>query len=114
AHERNASILEYNDENSLACVIGMVFYSARNKYRIVRELPSGKGFADMVFVPWRNVNLPAVVVELKWKQDAKTAISQIRERHYPDSLKEYTGEVILCGINYDPKSKAHSCIIDRV
>ena len=114
AHERNASILEYNDENSLACVIGMAFYSARNKYKIVRELPSGKGFADLVFVPWRNVNLPAIVVELKWKQDAKTAISQIRERNYPDSLKEYMDEVILCGINYDPKSKVHSCIIDRI
>ena len=114
AHERNASILEYNDENSLACVIGLAFYSARNKYKIVRELTSGKGFADLVFVPWRNVNLPAIVVELKWKQDAKTAINQIRERHYPDSLKEYAGDVILCGISYDTKSKVHSCIIDRV
>ncbi|MCF0223709.1 MAG: hypothetical protein HUK20_05520 [Fibrobacter sp.] len=65
AHEKNASILEYNDENSLACVIGMAFYSARNKYKIIRELPTGKGFADMVFLPWRNVNLPAIVVELK-------------------------------------------------
>ena len=114
AHERNASILEYNDENSLACVIGMAFYSARNKYKIIRELPTGKGFADMVFIPWHNVNLPAIVVELKWKQDARTAISQIRERNYPASLKEYAGEVILCGINYDPKSKEHTCMIEKV
>ncbi|MCF0183578.1 MAG: AAA family ATPase [Bacteroidaceae bacterium] len=114
AHESNASILAYNDENSLASVIGMAFYSARSKYKIIRELPTGKGFADMVFVPWRNVSLPAIVVELKWKQDAKTALGQIRERNYPDSLKEYAGEVILCGINYDPKSKAHTCVIERI
>ena len=114
AHERNASILEYNDENSLACVIGMAFYSARNKYKIIRELPTGKGFADMIFVPWRNVNLPAIVIELKWKQDAKTALDQIRERNYPSSLKEYVGDIILCGINYDPKSKEHTCVIERI
>ncbi|MCF0186406.1 MAG: AAA family ATPase [Bacteroidaceae bacterium] len=114
AHERNASILEYNDENSLACVIGMAFYAARNKYKIIREMPTGKGFADLVFVPWRNVNLPAIVVELKWKQDAKTALDQIRERDYPTSLKEYAGEVIICGISYDKKSKVHSCIIDQI
>ncbi|MCF0200602.1 MAG: AAA family ATPase [Bacteroidales bacterium] len=114
AHENNASILKYNDENALACVIGMAFYAARNRYRIIRELPTGKGFADMVLVPWRNVELPAIVVELKWKHDAQTALDQIRERNYPDSLKEYVGEVVLCGINYDPQSKEHTCSIERV
>ncbi|MCF0179056.1 MAG: AAA family ATPase, partial [Bacteroidales bacterium] len=113
-HEESTSILKYNDENSLACVINLAFYSARNKYKIIRELPTGKGFADIVFLPWRNVDYPAIVVELKWKQDAQTALNQIRERNYPASLKEYEGEVILCGINYDTKSKEHSCIIEKV
>ncbi|MCF0182705.1 MAG: AAA family ATPase, partial [Bacteroidaceae bacterium] len=57
AHERNASILKYNDENALACVITLALYTARNKYKIVREMPTGRGFADMVFIPWHNVNL---------------------------------------------------------
>ncbi|MCF0178837.1 MAG: AAA family ATPase [Bacteroidales bacterium] len=113
-HEDSTSVLQYNNENALSCVINLAFYSARNKYKIVRELPSGKGFADVVLIPWRNVNLPAIVVELKWKQDAQTALNQIRERNYPASLKEYIGEVILCGINYDPKSKNHSCVIEKI
>ena len=114
AHERNASILKYNDENSLACALGLALYTARNKYRIVREMPTGRGFADMVFIPWHNVNLPAIVVELKWKQSAQTALDQIRERHYPESMKDYTGEVILCGVNYDKETKVHTCVIERV
>ena len=114
AHERNTSILKYNDENALACVINLALYTARNKYRIVREMPTGRGFADMVFIPWHNVNLPAIVVELKWKQSAQTALDQIRERHYPESMKDYTGEVILCGVNYDKETKVHTCVIERV
>ena len=114
AHERNASILKYNDENALACVINLALYTARNKYRIVREMPTGRGFADMVFVPWHNVNLPAIVVELKWKQSAQTALDQIRERHYPESMKDYVGEVILCGVNYDKETKVHTCVIERI
>ena len=114
AHERNASILKYNDENALACVINLAFYTARNKYKIIREMPAGRGFADMVFIPWHNVNLPAIVVELKWKQSVPTALDQIRERRYPESMRDYTGEVILCGINYDKETKVHTCVIERV
>ena len=114
AHERNTSILKYNDENALACVINLALYTARNKYRIVREMPTGRGFADMVFIPWHNVNLPAIVVELKWKQSAQTALDQIRERHYPESMRDYTGEVILCGVNYDKETKVHTCVIERI
>ena len=114
AHERNTSILKYNDENALACVINLALYTARNKYKIIREMPAGRGFADMVFIPWPNVNLPAIVVELKWKQSAQTALDQIRERHYPESMRDYTGELILCGVNYDKETKEHTCVIERV
>ena len=113
-HEESTSILKYNDENALSCVINLAFYSARSKYKIVREMPTGRGFADMVFVPWRNVDLPAIVVELKWKQTAQTALDQIRERHYPESMKDYTGEVILCGITYEKNEKEHTCKIERI
>ncbi|MCF0197262.1 MAG: AAA family ATPase [Bacteroidaceae bacterium] len=109
-HEECASILRYNNENALACVINLAFYAARSKYETFRELPAGRGFADIVFVPWRDVSLPAIVVELKWRQDAETALQQIRERHYPESLKEYVGEVILCGISYDLKTREHACV----
>lgn len=113
AHQENTSILQYNSENSLACVITIAYYTARKKYIMHRELATGKGFADIVFLPRRNVGLPAIVVELKHNQPADTAIAQIKEKRYPDKIAEYTGEMLLVGISYDD-SKGHSCVIERV
>lgn len=75
------------------------------------ELPSGKGFADVVYLPKRNSDKPALVVELKWNKSAKGAISQIKERQYADWLEEYTGNIHLVRINYD-KKKGHTCLIE--
>lgn len=113
-HEQNTSVLQYNDENSLACVLSLAFYTARNRYQIIRELPVGRGFADIVLVPKRNVEFPAIVLELKHDKDAETAISQIKRRDYGIALKDYFGEIILVGINYDRTSKKHSCVIERI
>lgn len=113
-HEQNTSVLQYNNENSLACVLSLAFYAARANYRIIRELPTGKGFADIVLIPHRDVDSPAIVLELKYNLDAKTAISQIKCRNYGNMLNDYFGEVILVGINYDRKSKKHGCVIERV
>ena len=96
----------------MTCVINLAFYTARDKYRIIREFPTGRGFADLVFIPWRNVVSPAIVVELKWNQSAETAIKQIHEKKYPDSLKNWSGEILLCGVNYDKETKEHSCEIE--
>ena len=111
-----ASILPYNDENSLSCSIGLAYYSARKDYRLIRELPAGKGFADIVFLPLPSVNKPALVVELKYDKTADTAIRQIKDRHYVQALNGYGGEVLLVGINYDKKrtDKPHSCVIEKL
>lgn len=100
-HQENTSILKYNDENSLACVISLAYYSAKKDYVVYRELSGGKGYADMVFVPRSNVNKPAIIVELKWNKSADSAINQIKNRQYDESLKGYSGEVVLVGVNYD-------------
>lgn len=113
AHQDNTSILQYNDENSLACVLSLAYVAARKDYVIVRELPAGKGFADVVLVPRRNVDKPAVVLELKYDKSAEGAIKQIKEKRYADALREYVGEVVLVGINYDKDSKRHECVIER-
>ena len=113
-HSDNTSILQYNDENSLACVLALAYYAAKNKYTIIRELPTGKGFADLVLVPRRDVDMPAIVLELKSGYSAKTAINQIKAKHYTDSLLDYVGEVILVGINYDKRTKQHHCSIERI
>jgi len=113
-HSDTTSILTYNNENSLSCVISLAYYSARNYYTLVREMPSGKGFADIVFIPHKNINRPAIVVELKWNSSADAAIEQIRSKNYTDALKGYSGDIILVGINYDKTTKKHSCVIESL
>lgn len=112
---REISILQYNDENSLSCTINLAFYFAREYYTIVREMPGGKGFADVCFIPRRLYgDKPAAVIELKWNESAEGAIAQIKERRYVEALKDYRGNLLLAGINYDKKTKTHSCVIERV
>ncbi len=119
-HQENRSILAYNDENSLACVISLAYYSAKKNYVIYRELVGGKGFADLVFIPRKTTQAPAIVVELKRNQTADAAIDQIKRKEYVQSLKDYRGEVLLVGINYESKDsdgenyKKHFCKIERV
>lgn len=115
AYTEVASILTYNDENSLACAIGLAYYSARKDYRLIRELPSGKGFADIVFLPLPHTGKPALVVELKYDKSAQAAIRQIKDRQYTQALEHYTGEILLVGIDYDKENtvKPHSCVIER-
>ena len=113
AHQANASILKYNDENALSCVISLAYYSAQKNYTLHREMSAGKGFADIVFEPNRNCNLPAMIVELKWGHSAEEAIEQIKRKDYLDCLQNYHGEVLLVGVNYD-KEKRHTCKIERV
>lgn len=108
------SILTYNNENTLACVIALAYYSARIYYTTVREMPTGKGFADLVFIPRTNhLDKPALIVELKWDKSAAGAIAQIKEKQYVSALDGYTGTILLVGINYDKKTKQHECLIEE-
>ena len=114
AHDENTSILSYNDENSLACVLSIAYYYAKNDYVMHRELASGKGFADIVLIPRKNVDSPAIVLELKYNQDADTAISQIKRKNYPQKVAQYADDLLLVGINYDKQTKKHECCIERI
>ena len=116
-HDDYVSAIQYNNENSLSSVLAIAYLSAMQYYfKPVRELPTGRGFADFVFIPkpeYRN-DYPALVVELKWTQTAETAMQQIKEKKYPDSLRGYTGNLLLVAINYDKKTKKHQCLIEKV
>lgn len=112
AHSEHTSILRYNDENSLACVISLAFYYARNDFFFIREMPTGRGFADIVFLPRKNVSKPALVIELKKDRNAHAAIAQIKERRYPQQIAHYTGDMLLVGISYDEATKHHHCLIE--
>ncbi len=115
-HNDFISSIEYNDENSLSCTIMIALIAAfRYYHRPIREFPCGKGFADIVYLPLPNhPNRPVIIVELKWDKSAEAAISQMKERQYPESLEQYSGEVLLVGIDYDKRTKEHTCLIERL
>lgn len=114
AHEAYTSILKYNDENSLSCCITMAYFTAPAYYNVIREFPSGKGFADMALIPRADAgNKPAMIIELKNEKASDTAIQQIKEKRYAGQLKGYGKEVLLVGISYD-KEKRHVCEIESV
>lgn len=114
-HMEYASAIQYNNENSLSSVLTIAYLSAMQYYfKPIREFPTGRGFADFVFLPKPEYvrDYPALVVELKWNQNAQTALDQIRDKKYPVSIEAYTGDILLVGINYDKKRKEHQCRIE--
>lgn len=114
-HDSNSSVINYNNEQSLRFIILIAYYYAREKYDIIQEMPAGKGFADIMFIPKPITDIvayPPMIVELKWDQSTETAICQIKERNYPDRLKSYE-KALLVGISYDKDSKKHECIIEE-
>ena len=119
SHDMYTSLLKYNDENSFSCAITMAYYTAPAYYTVVRELPAGKGFADLVFIPRKEAgSRPAMIIELKWDDTADTAIKQIKERRYTGALAGYEKEILLVGISYDkdsesPEYKKHYCVIEK-
>ena len=115
-HAEYTSVIQYNNENSLSSVLSIAYLSAIKYYfKPIRELSTGRGFADFVLIPkplYRDY-YPALLVELKWNKDAETVLNQIKERKYPESLQQYTGDILLVGINYDKKEKVHQCVIEK-
>lgn len=96
-HMANASILEYNNENALSCVVALAYYNAVNEYTLVREMPAGNGYADLIFLPRKHSDKPAMIVELKYNHSAGSA--EIERRNSADRVKiggirMYDGEEI--------------------
>ena len=104
----------YNNEQALRYVIKFTYIAAIDQYLKVEELPSGKGVADVVYLPKRKSMLPAMIVELKWDKSSEGAIGQIKRRNYPVVLQDYGGEIVMVGIGYNPKTKVHTCEIERI
>ena len=116
-HTEYAPAISYNSENSLSGVISIAYLgSMQYYYKPVREFPTGRGFADFVYLPRPEYakDYPALLIELKWNQKAETAVSQIKNRNYPESLQQYVGDILLVGISYDKKDKRHRCKMERL
>lgn len=115
-HNEYISVVQYNNENSLSSVLTLGFLSAMQYYfKPVRELPTGRGFADFVYIPKPEYRAcyPAIITELKWNKNVQTALKQIKDRQYPESIVDYSGEILLVGINYDKEKKEHQCVIEK-
>ena len=112
SHIHVTSNRSYNNEDALASAIYLAFIFALNDYSIVKEMTTGKGFADVVFIPVLT-DRPAMVIELKRNGSTESALSQIKERKYFDSLAHYKGRLLLIGINYDEEQKTHTCEIEE-
>lgn len=115
-HTQFASSIQYNDENSLSSVLTIAYLSAMQYYFIpIREMPTGRGFADYVFLPKPNyaADIPALLVELKWNEKAETALQQIKDKKYVQAVANYTGKILLVAISYSKKSKEHTCVIEE-
>lgn len=112
SHINVTSNRSYNNEDALQSAIYLAYIYALNEYTVVKEMTAGKGFADVVFIPFKE-NIPAMIIELKRNKSTETALTQIREKRYFDSLSHYQGDLLFVGINYDEETKVHSCRIER-
>ena len=115
-HNEYASAIQYNNENSLSSILSIGYLSTMRYYfKPIREFPARRGFADFVYLPKPEYSrdYPALVVELKWNQNAQTAIRQIKNRQYPEAVANYTDNILLVGISYDKKQKTHNCVIEK-
>lgn len=113
AHNAGTSPLFYNDEQALRNVIRFAYISCIDEFLRIEELPTGRGYADVVYLPKKGSNMPILVIELKWNKSADSAIEQIRARNYPQILEGFGSEILLVGISYRVKSKKHECVIER-
>ncbi len=119
-HDR-AENKTYNSEAALSYTVRLAYYAALRWYTEAVEFDSGKGYADIVYLPSpRYPDVPLLLIELKWNKGAITALEQIRDRHYPDRLGHYAGNILLVGVTYDANSrpgapgyKHHTCRIER-
>lgn len=117
-HAEETAALFYNNEQALRSVIKLAYFCYKDHYLKFEELPAGEGYADIVYLPKKDSMLPALVIEMKWNKSAEGAIAQIKDRRYPNALKDFGGNILLVGINYDKDAPAgkrkHECIIEQV
>ena len=117
-HAEETAPLFYNNEQSLRSVIKLAFYTYKDHYVQMEELPAGTGYADIVYLPKKDSGYPALVIELKWMESAQGVIDQILQKNYPDSLRDFGSEILLVGISYDrnavTEKRKHTCLIRRL
>ncbi len=114
AHSASTAPIYYNNEQALRSVIRLAYISCIEEFKDIQELPSGIGYADIVYLPKKNSMMPVMLIELKWNKKVNGAIDQIKKRNYPQIFEGYGSDILLVGISYNEKTKKHSCIIEKI
>lgn len=112
-HKTYSAPIHYNSEDSLRSTIHVAYLGCMEDYRRIDELPSGHGYADVVYIPKKDAAKPVILVELKWNKSAESAIRQIKDRDYPHIFEDFHGDILLVGVNYDTETKKHDCKIEK-
>ena len=110
AHQQLLSKQRYNHEACLQSAIRFAYFYANTRYTVISELPAGKGYADVVFIPYIP-NVPAMIVELKRNKSTGAALQQIESKQYFNVMDKYQGNLLLVAVNYDEKTNEHTCEI---
>ena len=112
--EENYAPTFYNNEQALRSAVKLAYLAAIDNYVDFEELASGKGLADIVYLPQRGSPYPSMIIELKKGKTAEIALEQIKQRDYKKAIENYGGDILLVGINYDDKEKKHQCRIEKI
>ena len=115
-HMRESAPLWYNNEQALRAIVKLAFFTYRDHYIKLEELPGGTGYADLAYIPKRMDPSPALIIELKAGGTPQEAMEQIRSRNYPASVDGLGAGVVLVAVTYDKddKTKPHHCRIERL
>lgn len=113
SHEECSALTTYNNHEALKSTIREALLTTADAYIRWEEFPSGKGIADILYLPKKHIRTPAILIELKMNRSANSAIEQIKSKNYPARLKDYGGEILLVGISYNSKKRTHKCVIER-
>ncbi len=112
-HRAGIAPIFYNNEQALRSTIRFAYISCMDEFMKVEELASGIGYADVVYIPKKASSMPILLIELKWNKTDEGAVSQMKKNHYPQVFQDYSGDILIVGINYDVKSKKHTCKIEK-
>ena len=111
AHDAACAPIHYNGEQALRAVVKAALIAAADEWACVDELPSGRGYADVAYLPRRGSGRPALLVELKWDDPVRAAVDQVLDRDYPQVLRDLDVPILLVAVTYDAKTKRHVCRI---
>ena len=114
-HMKESAPLWYNNEQALRAIIKLTFFTYRDHYIKLEELPSGSGYVDMAYLPKKYDPSPALIIELKAGSTPEEAMKQMRSRNYASAVEGIGSDLLLVAITYDKndKTKPHHCLIEK-